>query len=104
MRTAVRRLSCVLLCLGMAGCVSRGEIEELKNNQDELKKNQDELKKNQQKILEKLDAIAKRIVQPKRQRPGRPDPKVVYSFPAGESPFKGSKDAWVTIVEVSEFQ
>ena len=37
-------------------------------------------------------------------RPGRPDPAKVYAFAAGDSPAKGPKDAWVTVIEVSEFQ
>lgn len=91
MRTAVHRLPYMLLCLGIAGCVTRGEIEEIK--------------KNQEKILEKLDAVAKAGGARKApKRPRGPDPSSVYSFAAGDSPAKGPADAWVTVIEVSDFQ
>ena len=38
--------------------------------------------------------------QPRRQ----PDPKAVYKVPVGDSPVKGPADAYVTIVEFSDFQ
>jgi protein-disulfide isomerase len=79
--------------------VSREEIEEIKKNQAE--------------ILSKLEAIAPKLdklrvaaaARPARPpAPGRPDPSKVYAFPVGDSPTKGPDDAWVTIVEISEFQ
>ncbi|MBI3179744.1 MAG: DsbA family protein [Deltaproteobacteria bacterium] len=33
-----------------------------------------------------------------------PDPAAIYAFPVGDSPVRGPQDAWVTIVEVSDFQ
>ena len=81
-----------------------------------------ELARNQQKILERLDALDKKVEKAQKaadaaqqaakragqgqaaQRPNRPDPKKVYSFAAGDSPAKGPEDAWVTVIEVSEFQ
>jgi protein-disulfide isomerase len=38
------------------------------------------------------------------KRPGAPDPNVVYKVPVGNSPYRGAKDAKVTIVEWSDFQ
>ena len=68
-----------------------------------------EIKKNQKQILEKLDEISKMRgpagpQQPMGPQPGRPDPNKVYAFEVGDSPQKGPKDAWVTIIDVSEFQ
>ncbi|MDP6980544.1 MAG: hypothetical protein QF570_18420 [Myxococcota bacterium] len=37
-------------------------------------------------------------------RPGRPDPNKVYQVAVGNAPFKGPKNAKVTIVEFSDFQ
>ncbi|UCF48860.1 MAG: thioredoxin domain-containing protein [Myxococcales bacterium] len=42
---------------------------------------------------------------PAAARPGQPDPKAVYKVPLkGDEPQKGSKDALVTIVEISDFE
>ncbi len=40
---------------------------------------------------------------PSGPRPGRPDPSKVYSVAIDGAPFKGAKDAKVTIVEAFEF-
>jgi protein-disulfide isomerase len=81
-----------------------------------------ELAANQQKILERLDALEKKADKAHKaaiaaeqaakkagqgqtaRRPNRPDPSKVYAFPAGDSPAKGPEDAWVTVIEISEFQ
>ncbi len=97
MRAVIRGFSCLVLSLFLVGCVSKEDI-------DSLKQNQQKLKKNQRRILAKLNQIAKRAAQPSRQQPAQPDPNAVYSFPVGSSSIKGNKDAWVTIVEVSDFQ
>jgi protein-disulfide isomerase len=82
-----------VVALGLMGCVTRGEIEDIKKGQAD--------------ILAKLDKIEKsggggRMPPP--QAPQGPDPAKVYAFPVGESPMHGQSDAWVTIVEVSDFQ
>jgi protein-disulfide isomerase len=76
------------LSLALSACVTRGDIEEIKANQKE--------------ILEKIGKAPAR--QPPRQRPRGPDPKKVYSMSVDGAPIKGPADAWVTIVEVSDFQ
>ena len=87
-----QRVPLALLFLGMAGCVSRAEIEEIK--------------KGQKDILAKLDQIQKgggaRPNAPPQQM--GPDPAKTYAFPLGDAPAKGAGDAWVTIVEISDFQ
>lgn len=85
----------VAVGVGLAACVAPGDVEELK--------------KNQKKILEKLEALEKRPVagapaRPPAQQPGRPDPSAVYAFEVGKSAQKGPSDAWVTVIEVSDFQ
>jgi protein-disulfide isomerase len=88
------------------GCVSPAEIEQIRDEQGEIKKGQREIKDGQEQILARLEAMQKVITAPAPTPPPRaePDPNKVYAFPAGDSPSKGPGDAWVTIVEVSEFQ
>jgi protein-disulfide isomerase len=80
--------------MGLTACVDPNDIKEIK--------------KNQKQILEKLDEISKQRPagpqQPQGPQPGRPDPNKVYAFEVGDSPQKGPKDAWVTVIEVSDFQ
>jgi protein-disulfide isomerase len=85
----------VAIGVGLAACVAPGDVEEIK--------------KTQKKILSKLEDIEKKqgaapAAKPQQPRPGRPDPNQVYAFDVGESAQKGPKDAWVTIIEVSDFQ
>ena len=86
------RFSLVLVAFAISGCVSRGDLDEIKQNQKDM--------------MAKIDKLAKAKPQaPARpQRPRGPDAKKVYSFPVGSSPAKGAKDALVTIIEVSDFQ
>ena len=82
-----------LIGSGLVGCQSRADL--------------DEIKANQAKILKKLDEAAKAApARPAaRQRPAGPDKSKTYALPViPDSSFKGKKDAWVTIVEVSDFQ
>lgn len=93
---AIMQYVCTLVALGLVGCVTRGDI--------------DDMKKGQEEILAKLDKIEKaapaRMPPPQQQpqQPRGPDGSKVYAFPIGEGPVEGSKDALVTIIEVSDFQ
>lgn len=84
----------IAVSVGLTACVDPNDIKEIK--------------KNQKQILEKLDEIAKARPAgpqgPMGPQPGRPDPSKVYAYEIGDAPQKGPKDAWVTIVDVSEFQ
>ena len=91
MRVAHQRVLLALIGLGfVASCVTRADLDELKQNQKD--------------ILSKLDKVGSGAARPAPQRPRGPDPSKVYAFPAGKSPAKGPADAWVTIIEVSDFQ
>ncbi len=54
------------------------------------------------------NGLTKKVAQPRkknnRKRPGTPDPNKVYFNDISDAPFKGPKDALVTIVEYSDFQ
>jgi len=93
----MHKASSALMCLFVMGCVSQSDVTEIRRSQETIKKNQ-------KKILEKLDAVAKRSGKPQRKPQAKPDPKLTYAFPAGSSAAKGPRDAWVTLVEISEFQ
>ena len=90
MRVALDRVPLMLLALGFAACVTRGDIEEIKETQ--------------KKILAQLDKGGRPQMPQQPQKPQGPDPAKTYAFPLGESAVKGGQDAWVTIVEVSDFQ
>ena len=90
MRLAPNRIPLFLLGLGFAACVTRGDIEEIKENQ--------------KKILEKLERGGGRPTPPTPQRPHGPDAAATYSVPIGNAAAEGPADALVTIVEVSDFQ
>ena len=90
MNWVTQRVPMILLALGFAACVTRGDIEEIKETQKE--------------ILKKIEQGGPRAAAQKPQRPRGPDASKTYAFPIGESYAKGPKDAWVTIVEISDFQ
>ena len=90
MRVTMERVPLMLLALGFAACVTRGDIEEIKENQ--------------KKILAQLEKGGRPAMPTQPQRPQGPDPAKVYAFPVGDSPSKGGQEAWVTLVEVSDFQ
>ncbi len=81
----------VLLVLG--ACVGRADIEDLKATQTQI------LAK-----LEKLEKAPPMRAAPPPMAPQGPDPAKTYAFSVGESASHGAQDAWVTIVEVSDFQ
>src|SRR5947207_2233016 len=81
----------VVVSLFAVACVTRGDIEEVKQQQKD--------------ILAKIDRMGGGRMPPgQAQQPQGPDPTKVYAYPVGDSPVKGSNDAWVTVVEVSDFQ
>lgn len=59
-----------------------------------------EIRADQKKILAKLDSLASTLA----QRPLGPDPSKVHAAPVADSPVRGPNDAWVTIVEWTDFQ
>ena len=90
MRMATQRVPVILLGLGIAACVTRGDIEEIKENQ--------------KTIIDKLDKGGRAPARPAQQRPKGPDRAATYSFPVGEAFAKGPSDALVTLIEVTDFQ
>jgi hypothetical protein len=90
MMRALDRVPLVLLALGFAACVTRGDIEEIKETQ--------------KKILAQLEKGGRPQMPQQPQRPQGPDPAKTYAFPVGDAAAKGPAEAWVTLVEVSDFQ
>lgn len=70
------------------GCASKADIEEIKKTQKE--------------ILSKLENLPTQA--PRRPQVARPDASKTYAVPVGNSATKGPNDAWVTVVEISDFQ
>lgn len=90
MRMSLERVPLMLLALGIAACVTRGDIEEIKETQ--------------KKILTQLEKGGRPQAPQQPQRPQGPDASKVYAFPVGDNASKGPAEAWVTLVEISEFQ
>jgi hypothetical protein len=91
MRMAAQRVPVILLGLGLAACVTRGDIEEIKENQ--------------KTIIDKLDKGGRAPARPAaKQRPQGPDRAATYSFPVGEALSRGPSDALITLIEVTDFQ
>jgi protein-disulfide isomerase len=59
------------------------------------------IEEKQQKLEQKIDA---RPAAAAPARPSGPDPQKVYAYPIGDAPVRGKSDAWVTLVEISDFQ
>lgn len=94
MKATIKPATLLFVLFALAGCITRGEIEEIKKGQED--------------ILAKLDKIEKaganRPAPPAPPPQRGPDASKVYAFPVGDSATHGPNDAWVTIVEVSDFQ
>jgi protein-disulfide isomerase len=89
MRKLIQSVPIVVASASLAACVTRADIEEIKENQ--------------KKILEKVEKGGT-AARARPQRPRGPDPGKTYAVSLGQAPIKGPADAWVTIVEGSEFQ
>ncbi len=90
MKFITRRVIAVACLATAVGCASKSDITELKASQD--------------KIIAKLDEIKSAAAPGAPQRPSMPDPAKVYAMTVDNAQAKGPKDAWITVVEVSDFQ
>ena len=92
----MRILVALLGFLTLFGCEQNaGKFREIRDGQRELRVKLDNLEK-------QLEKIASRPAQAGGKKAANPNRRV--TIPAGESPFKGPKDAKVTIVEFSDFE
>ncbi len=57
-------------------------------------------------MVHELDAKIIKLQKPAaaRHRPGTLDPNAVYAFAVGDSPVRGPGNAWITIIEISDYQ
>ena len=115
-KTGSLALVLVTALYGLTGCVTTRDIQQITDNQATIKENQEQILERLGKLEKDVEKAAKAAAAaevaakaagrpaPPQRRAGQPDPAKVYAFPVGTSPIKGPKDAWVTIVEISEFQ
>ena len=102
-RTAVQTLPILLLLAALlltAGCTAEAELEELKDEQARLR----QTLKSVEKRLGALEKGGQPAAKVPARRVERKNPARAGGVEIGEAPVLGPRDAWVTIVEVSEFQ
>ena len=85
-----------------AGCVTRGELDDLRKVQDQLVEGQKSIRTDIAGVRRALDSRPPSQLPP--PAPRGPDPSKVYSFPIGDAPARGLADAWVTVVVISDFE
>ena len=101
-----------LLGVACFGLLTLPGCEAAKVDTSKIESSLSEIQANQKTILAKLDDMEKKIgaaaaAAPAKPKPqaGRPDPDETYKVDIADSePYKGAKDALVTIVEWSDFQ
>ncbi len=98
----MKRIGIMMLSsLAVMGCQQSNEVP--------LRKEVEALKKGQEKILAAIKArpapgpAGRRPSPSQRPQRPKPNPASVYSVNISGAPFKGAKDAKVTIVEAFEF-
>lgn len=74
-------------------CATAADIEALRAEQKAMSEK-----------LDKLIAAVEEPVPPPYQGPKGPDAETKYAIAVGDSPVLGKADAWVTVVEISDFQ
>ncbi len=93
--------------VGLTACQGSGAFAQLQESLAGIDQKQDQLIAKVDALQTKLDnlpAAPAPSKAPAGARPGRPDPKLTYKVPVGDSHVKGSENALVTIVEWSDFQ
>jgi hypothetical protein len=89
------------LCLGLAlGCYLAAPLA-LAQQSDDLKKDIEALKEGQKAIQKDLQEI-KVLLQSRPAGPSPPSQNVVLDL--GKNPFKGERNAKLTLVEISDYQ
>ena len=104
----------VLLLAILSGCAGPGAqdpgtAEEIRRLREDLSAQLSLVRAELKSIRDATDALVSRkpmpTDEPHRPRPPqRPDPAAVFAIPVGDSPVLGPKDAWVTVVEVTDYQ
>jgi len=103
MRNLLLALAVAVPSIALAGDAQvdalQREVAQLRNEVARLQAAVAQLKEEQRQLRAKVGNGPQPVV-----RPGAPDPAVVYAVPVDGAPVRGERDAWVTIVELSDFQ
>ncbi len=87
----------LLSAVAVFGC--QKDDADLRKEVAELKKVQEDIKG----LIKNIKTAAPGAARPQRPQRPRPDAKAVYSVNIDGAPYKGAKDAKVTVVEAFEF-
>jgi protein-disulfide isomerase len=113
----------VLVLFTFAACATTGSehsrlVAEYEKERDEQKQATEELRAEVAGIKQALRALSDRLAElaveqkklaerrpePPPRRPSGPDLETVYAYEVADSPVHGNPKAWVTIIEISDYQ
>ena len=97
-----KRVWVIPICCFLLFC----PIVQAQQPEEDLQKEIEELKKGQAEIRKELADIKRLLQNQARQRPSQPALPDVKGkvFDVGENPFKGEKDARLTLIEFTDYQ
>lgn len=83
-------------------------MEELRAEHAQTRESLQAMRSELSALKESIDQIAARepdpTLEPTAEPRRGPDPQSVYAFELDDAPVKGKADAWITVVEISDFQ
>jgi protein-disulfide isomerase len=94
---------CLAACTHTGGSNSSVAVEDMRK---ELRFELEQMKATLARIEKKQSDLEAKLARPAGAAPAReePDENRVIPYAVGDSPVRGAPDAWVTIIEVSDFQ
>jgi len=115
----------VAVTVAVSACASQASVDEVRVSLGKMRRELVACTLGQQKQGEQLAALQARLdaadalqqaradapqqqpsapAKPTRPSTGRPAPAEIYAITVGDSPARGAADAWVTLVEISDFE